>query len=112
MQSSLLGISDPIKFTDPLRLEAGERIGGIHGGRKEDTLKYTIAVIFITAFIFISLVSLYDLMRAIMFNQENHKEESEILLRVSIKFTIFCVLIALICIPALVYYLQDHSSLQ
>lgn len=106
MQSSLLGISDPIKFTDPMRLEWRERTGRIHGGRKEDTLKYTISVIFITAFIFITLVSVYDLIRAIMFNQENHKDESEVLLKVSIRFTTFCILISLICIPALVYYIK------
>lgn len=110
MQSSLLGISDPIKFVDPMRMEWRERGGRIGAERKGDTVNYTIAVIFITAFIFITLVSLYDLMRAIMFNQENHKEETEILLRVSVKFTSFCVLISLVSVPALIYYIRMHPE--
>lgn len=75
LQTSLLGIADPVKFVDPIRPESQVQEVGIfekYGGRvatgTRHGLKYTIIIILISAIIFVTAVALYDVVRHLINN--------------------------------------------
>ena len=66
LSTSLLGISDVGKFTDVSRSDDSYQ-GGTYNPRNRD-LKYTLIIIVISAIIFVTIVSIYDVIRTIIKN--------------------------------------------
>lgn len=125
---SLIGIADPVKFTDPLRVEASdyiyERIHGTpHAHGK--TIKYSIIMILISAILFVTIISMYDVLRNIItyhYTEKNLKDLHNKLSQESIElstttnnytlissiiFSITSIILAIILIPLLLYIIND-----
>lgn len=133
--SSLLGIADPGKFIDPMRLESdsfgseGRRDQSlterrIHASKdSRTTLRYTIIIIIISAIIFVTVIAIYDVIRTIITNfyaeaalkdpkaqvSDTDRIRTEIAnynaLLATIVFAIITICIALIIIPILIWML-------
>ncbi len=139
LRTSLLGVADPVKFVDPIRPESQVREVGlfenydpsgkiVSGSHK---LKYTIIIILVSAIIFVTAVSIYDVIRHLINNHyakqvlldiqvrdpENVTDEdrksiertlaaNQGTLMGSLVFAVFCVLTAILLIPLLLMFLQ------
>ena len=70
INTSLLGTADPLKFVDANRLESNDLYARkIHGSDdKNRSIRYTIIIIIISAIIFVTVVSLYDIIRGYITN--------------------------------------------
>lgn len=92
LNNSLLGVADPVKFTDPLRPENTELLARhVHDrtdtGSKQEMIKYTILIIVISAIIFVTVVASYDVIktiianyyaRAALINPKSHNKQNDI----------------------------------
>ena len=133
LRTSLLGVADPTKFVDPIRTESqvyesglSEGLEGrVRLGKKQHPIKYTIIIILVSAVIFVTAVALYDVIRHIINNYYAKQvlidlgEEDEETVRgidrtlaanrgtliASGIFALFCVVIAIILVPLLLWLL-------
>jgi hypothetical protein len=121
--TSLLGSSDPVKFSDPLRFEKRLVERNIHGSTKVSTIEYTLIIIVISAIIFVTVVAIYDIFRSMSYNyyanlsllnpESNNTLEdiqrtlivNQGSLKANITFAIFCIVLALALIPLLLYFI-------
>lgn len=113
---SLFGVADPVKFVDmDYAYDKIHSPSHIH----KKTMKYTIVLVFISAIIFVTVISIYDIFRNIIsgyFNekyiQKSHNNipqeniERTIIadknaIISSIIFALFCIVFALIFVPIL-----------
>ena len=121
LNKSLIGMTEPGKFIDPLRIESRDLTSrNIHGHiSHEDTIRYTIVITCISAIIFVTIISMYDVLRNIVNsyytenyfeNSNNNMSEDDITrIRISNKntiissviFSLLCILSAIILIPSL-----------
>jgi len=121
LSSSLLGVADPVKFVDPVRYE-----GRIHAPfPSEPTIKYTLLIIIISAIIFVTALSVYDVVRNLINNyfakqallnpvSNNTKEDIDRTLIAnrgglisSSIFSVFCIILAIILIPILISLIKN-----
>lgn len=119
LSSSLFGVGDPVKFTDNVNERLEER--GIHGRASQDKHQSDTAMILlivISAVIFVTAVSIYDIIKVIIINiyaeqslrDQNGKNEdiertlisNRANLASTIAFGIVCIAIALIALPILI----------
>lgn len=121
LSPALLGISNQETFTDVSRNDDSYE-GGTYNPRSRD-LKYTIIVIFISAIIFVTIVSIYDVIRTIIKNYyakialedpiSNNKQEdidrtivsNYDALKSSFFFSLFCLVTGIILIYFLIKFL-------
>jgi hypothetical protein len=69
--TSLLGTSDPVRFTDPYRFDVDSPPSlfgrNVHGstivGESRTTLRYTLLIIIVSAILFVTIVSTFDVLR-------------------------------------------------
>jgi len=119
--NSYLGVADPVKFVDPMRLESNRDIYSrrIHGPEeKEETIKYTMIIIIISAIIFVTIIAIYDVLRSISNYYTNKfliNSDSPALivyrnaLIVSTMFAAICIISSLILIPLLLSVVKKIS---
>lgn len=123
---ALLGIADPTKFVDVYRNDVGRSIyeKRIHGnGDKTQNIKYTIIIIIVSAIIFVTIVSIYDIFRNLINNyyaqitlEEPNSGNSETEIKStliankyslisSLFFAIFCIITSIILIYLLIKFI-------
>ena len=120
LNDSLIGIVDPGKFIDPLRIESKDYSNRkIHALTHKETIKYTIVITCISAIIFVTIISIYDALHNIInaHYSENYLSDSqnnisqETIERTRIAnqnniiasgiFALMCIISAIILIPLL-----------
>lgn len=128
LSTALSGVVEPTKFMDFRDLN--EKPSGLyerrmHGpsmkDKKNTTLKYTIIVVIISAVVFVTIISLYDIVRAyfnkifatISLNNPESNNSPEAILRTQIandnqfwstlSFSAFCLITAVILIAIAIY---------
>lgn len=72
LSSSLLGVADPAKFTDPLRSDVR---GAVRVPKRfpdvsntSETIKYTVIIIIVSAIIFVTAIAVYDVIKTALSN--------------------------------------------
>jgi hypothetical protein len=110
--TALIGIADPNKFIDVFGddVDTGLYAKRIHGLHKNSSTKHTIIIIFISAIIFVTVISMYDVARNIinyyyakkvLTDKTIHNDPKNILntltvnknkLNSSVIFSLFCIL--------------------
>lgn len=128
---SLFGTADPAKFSDPFRADVDFDQSiysrGLHGPTrrtKDSSIKYTIFIIIISAIIFVTAVSIYDVFRNLinsyfaklaLQDPKSHNKPEDIERSIianrdslisSVFFAGFCLIIALIFVPLLLQLLK------
>lgn len=126
ISSALLGAADPAKFVDVAREDIDKSLFDreIHSPEeKQSNIRYTLIIIVISAIIFVTVISIYDVFRSIITNyfarqaltdpsSHNKKEEIESTivanqdaLRSNIVFSIFCIITGVILIYILLKFI-------
>lgn len=128
LNTSLIGVSDPTKFTDPDRIESLDLYARHPHGKltPEHTIRYTIIVVFISAVIFVTVISIYDVIKnginyifakRALSDPESHNSSDSIhrtlvanknTLVSSSVFCGVCIVISVVSIPLLVIALKAH----
>ena len=122
----MLGAADPAKFVDTSRKDVDKSLfkNEIHGSvEKKVSIHYTLIIILISAIIFVTVISIYDVFRNIINNYfaklalidpqaNNRKEEiqrtiiaNEDAFKSSVVFSLFCIITGLIIIWILVKFI-------
>jgi len=112
---ALLGTADPIKFTDPLRLDVSkdlmDRPGGEGAAAKrasstsiEPNMLYTIIVVILSAVLFVTIISLFDIVRVLIGNYSNPNPTKTSIASTGY-FALFCVIISLAFVPILCVFI-------
>jgi hypothetical protein len=125
-KSALLGAADAIKFVDVYRDDIDRSLyeKRIHSPEeKRASMKYTIIVIIISAIIFVTIISIYDIFRNIISNHyaeialedpnadnKSHDIKSTLIanrnaLTSSIMFSLFCIITGTITIYILIKFI-------
>lgn len=120
LNDSLIGIADPGKFVDPLRIESKDYSNKrIHELSHGETIKYTIVITCISAIIFVTIVAIYDTLHNVInayysenyldYADNNISQETIERTRIANKnaimassiFALICIIAAIILIPLL-----------
>lgn len=123
LSQSLLGVIDSTKFTDASR-EENLFDRKIHGSQdKQNKISYTLIIVIVSAIIFITIISIYDVIRTIINNyfakialtdplSNNKKEDIERTvisnydeLKSRFFFSLFCIITGIILIWLLLKFL-------
>lgn len=128
--TSLIGTADPAKFIDPLRTDErdialeGRRIHG-PSEKGKISMKYTLIIVIISAIIFVTVISLYDVARNILsyyysvrtvrdstaINTPDNITNTEVggwysLMGIT-TFAIFCIITVILLLPILILMLEQ-----
>lgn len=99
LETSLLGVADPVKFLDTARLDS------VHPPAAPTSRKYTVVIIVISAVIFITAVAVYEVLRGAlalaMTTDDTFRQGLEKSLLATCVFAAVCFLLALVVIPLL-----------
>ena len=123
ISTALFGIADPAKFTDPIRLDVDQSLfkREIHSPEeKQNSIKYTIIIVFISAIIFVTVIAIYDVFKSLITNYfardalqdpNSHNKREDIertiisnqdALKSNFWFALFCIITAIILISILI----------
>lgn len=126
VSSALLGAADPTKFIDSSRTDVSKTLfeREIHSPEEKPTnIRYTLIIIIISAIIFVTVISIYDVFRSVITNyfarqalndphSYNKKEEIESTivanqdaLKANFWFSLFCISTGIILIYILLKFI-------
>lgn len=125
--TSLLGTSDPVRFTDPYRFDVRPPTDlfsrNVHGsntvvvGESKTTLRYTVIIIVVSALIFVTIVSTFDVLR----NGINYYYSKTVVQDPTLSvrtrdivitsgfFSLFSWIVMLIFVPSLFHVIKEHA---
>ncbi len=112
---ALLGTADPVKFTDPLRLDVAKDLIQKPGGKViaqattlEPNMLYTILVVIVSAILFVTVIALFDIARIAIGNYINPSpanSTTSVGIESTGYFALFCVFISFTFVPILCVFI-------